>query len=305
MRVASVDIGSNSSLMLVADRDPGAPGGWRRIEDHATITRLSEGLDQSGVLASAPIERTGAQLAAFRARAAVLGVDRVLATGTAPFRRSDNGEDVAGVLAQALGAPIDVVSGAREAELSLLATRRSFPEFEEMLVVDIGGASTELIHSRPGGGAAMESLDIGSVRLTERFVTAHPIAAAEAAALCETVRSELARPEVAAMLGRGISVVGIAGTVTTLVTVSLAMAEYDDTVVHGARLSRETVSGLARSLSAMDMPARLAVPGLPEKRADVLPAGALLLGELLAAAAVDELIVSDRGTRWGRLYADG
>ena len=296
-RVASIDVGSNSVLMLVAERVGEGP--WARVEDAAEVTRISEGLDASGSLAPAPVERTLAQLRRYVARARELGVARFVATGTAPFRRADNGADVARMLGRELGLRLDVVSGEREAELSQIATRDAFPELDAMTILDIGGASTEVIALPRGGAAEVISLDVGAVRLGERFGTAAALDAPAADALREAV-AEAIRPA-AHLLAPGRPVIGIAGTVTTLATAAMGLDVWDAERVHGFRLRADEVRRLRDALAPMRVEERAALPGVPAKRADVLPAGAALLAALLEAADASEVIVSDRGVRWGRL----
>ena len=299
-RVASVDIGSNSVLMLIAEQ--GERGVWQRRSDHVEVTRISEGLDANGVLSPEPIARTRRILEAFARIAQEADVDRTMVTGTAPFRRASNGAEVAESLHDVFGSPVDVVSGDREAALSLLATQRSFPELDPMIVIDIGGASTELILAQ-GSAASMVSLDIGSVRLTERCVRANPISSQDRDALEAAIEAELSRPKVTEILTSGAaSLIGIAGTVTTIATVALKMDVYDDTVVHGHRLTASFVRELYGALASETVEARAKRAGLPAARADVLPAGALLLSAIAKRAGVAEITVSDRGTRWGRLY---
>ena len=301
-RIASIDIGSNSVLMLIAERD--AEGVWQRMDDHVRVTRISEGLDQSGVLAPTPVARTRETLIAFAALAREAEVARVWITGTAPFRRASNGHEIAASFADVFDVPVTVVSGEREAELSLLATQLSFPALDPMIVVDIGGASTEIILAQ-GTQSSMVSLDIGSVRLTERCVSANPIPSTDIAALRGVIEAELDRPEVAELLsGPSAALIGIAGTVTTVATVTLGMETYDDTRIHGYRLDASTVETLANELAKESVEERLQRPGLPQKRADVLPAGALLLALIADRVGASEIVVSDRGTRWGRLYAE-
>ncbi len=302
-RIASVDIGSNSVIMLVAE--PDGKGGWSRLVDRVAVTRISEGLDGSGLLAPESVARTRAKLEEYAAEARDLDVSAAMITGTAPFRRSSNGAEVAVALGTVFGAPVTVVTGEEEAALSLLATQRSFPGLKSILVVDVGGASTELIFA-DSEGSEMVSMDIGSVRLTERCVPSHPFTEDSADKLAATIDAELARPEVAAIFERGAeAVVGIAGTVTTLVTVALGMDDYDDQIVHGYRLDSLSVHEIYETLAAEPVEVRSLRPGLPAKRADVLPAGALLLSKILEKASASEVVVSDRGTRWGRLYRDG
>lgn len=298
-RIASVDIGSNSVLMLVAEHRDGV---WQRIDDLVDIARISEGLDASGVLAPHAVARAAAVLARYAARARDLGVDRIVATGTAPFRRARNGAQVAAELSAVLGAPIDVVSGEHEASLSLLATRRAFPELDAMLVVDIGGASTEVIAVRGDASPQMVSVDVGSVRLAERCISSDPISADDETRLVATIDQALDDAGASALLARGGAIVGIAGTVTTLATASLAMDAWDPDVVHGHRIPRAELDRLARALLEATTAERAAMRGVEPKRADVIPAGAVLMRCIAEKAGATEVIVSDRGTRWGRLY---
>lgn len=297
-RVASFDIGSNTVIMLIAER--GAEG-WHVVTDEAEITRVSEGLDRHGSLFREGLERTAEALARFDELAQDFAVDHRIATGTAPFRRAANGAEAAAELSLLIGTAIDVVSGEHEAELSLLATRGAFPELTRAQIVDIGGASTELIDAFPDGSHGVVSLDVGAVRLTERCVTGDPVSAADRAALQEAVTGALARASVKRFVPPPV-LVGVAGTVTTLAALSLELEVYDAEQVHGLRLSREEVVRLEQALFALSLAQRKGLAGMPAKRADVIPAGALLLRSVMDHLGAEEVLVSDRGIRWGRLY---
>ncbi|MFT6626856.1 MAG: exopolyphosphatase/guanosine-5'-triphosphate,3'-diphosphate pyrophosphatase [Flavobacteriales bacterium] len=299
MRVATVDVGSNTALLLVAERD-GA--GWRAVYEEATVCRVSEGLDASGELQAAPLARTRDVLEHYGRKARELGVSHVMAVGTAPFRRATNGAWAASQLSAALGTPIDVISGEREGELSLIATRDAFPGLGEMLVVDIGGASTEIIATDAEGGFEMVSLDIGAVRLTERCVTEHPLGDASRGRLRGEIAEALDAASVRALTrATKRPLVGVAGTVTTLCTASLELDVYDATRVHGHSLSLTEVRRLYEALALLSVNQRSALPGVEPKRADVLPTGALLLMRVMEACGVDSLTVSNHGVRWGLL----
>lgn len=300
MRVASIDVGSNSVLMLVADLEP--KGSWRRVEDHAEVTRISRGLDQSGLLEEESIARTASVLRVFAERARALGVDRILATGTAPFRSASNGAQVAERLSEVIGAPLVVVSGETEAALTLEATLASFPGLDESYLVDIGGASTEIIECRHGATRSV-SMDIGVVRLTERYVSSHPLDLDTCESIRAAVRTRLQASGITPH--RGLPVIGVAGTVTTLAAVDLEMSTWDPDRIQGYRMACARVVELGASLSSLDLEARSSLPGLDPRRADVLPAGAWLLAEICAYLGSSEIWVSDRGLRWGRLYRDG
>lgn len=299
-RVASFDIGSNTVLMLVAEQSGGR---WTRVADEMAITRISEGLDGRGTLAPHAVERTLAALAPMAERARQqYGCDDVVATGTAPFRSSANGADVATQVSAAIGAELRVVTGEEEADLVLSATRIAFPEFPDLAVVDIGGASTEIVVAM-GDEVRRVSVDVGSVRLTERFGTAGQYDRPAIDRMEYAIYDALRRDEVLRVIdgAAGIPLVGVAGTVTTLACVHLQLAEWDDDAVHGLRMDRAVVDRLAQRLPAMSVADRRALPGMPAARADVIAAGACLLTSVMHRVAATELVVSDRGIRWGRL----
>lgn len=297
-RVASFDIGSNTVIMLIAER---GETGWHVVTDEAEITRVSEGLDKHGSLFREGLERTGEALVRFDELAQDFAVNHRIATGTAPFRRAANGTEAAAELSLLIGTNIDVVSGEHEAELSLLATRGSFPDLNRAQIVDIGGASTELIDAFPDGSHAVVSLDVGAVRLTERCVTSDPISADERNALQAAISDALSRASVKLFVPPPV-LVGVAGTVTTLAALSLEMAEYDADRVHGHRLARAEVARIENALFALSLSQRKTLAGMPAKRADVIPAGAMLLRSVMDHLGADEVLVSDRGIRWGRLF---
>jgi exopolyphosphatase/guanosine-5'-triphosphate,3'-diphosphate pyrophosphatase len=300
-RVASCDIGSNTVLMLVVDEV--RPGRWARVEDHMAITRVSEGLSASGVLADAAVERTRAVLAEFAGHAQRLGVQSMVATGTAPFRRGRNGAEVARSLGETLGCAIDIVSGDTEADLVLLATVRSFPDVEAMTIIDIGGASTEVIIVRPGVAARRTSVNVGTVSLGERFHTEQVVGERQQAAIRSAIDAAFDEGPARELLHDAPRLmVAVSGTATTLAAMDLQLVDWDDEKVHGFTMRASRVAALAAQVCAVDVGGRLGVPGLPEKRADVIPAGALLLQRIAERVGADAIQVSDRGVRWGRLF---
>lgn len=300
MRVASIDVGSNSILMLVAEREHDGP--WRRLEDHAAVARIAQGLDEQGRLAEEPVARAQAVLSTFVARARALAVDTILLTGTAPFRRASNGAAVAEALSAALGVRMHVVSGEEEAALTLLATTKSFPDLQESYIVDIGGASTEVLHVN-GAAVAVESFDIGVVRLQERFVRNDPPTPDEEAAVRGYVRGAFDAhwPSPVGAL----PLIGVAGTVTAIAALDLELQAWDPDRVQGHVVSRETIRSWAERLWTMTVEERCVLAGMDARRADVIAVGAWLLYELCACLGVEAITVSDRGLRWGRLFKDG
>ncbi len=293
MRIAAIDVGTNTALLTIADGD-------RPVVERAEIVRLGEGLDKSGRLKDEAIARTVAMVAEFADAIARHGCERVAAVTTEAVRKAANGGDFVARATAALapvGGRMEVIDGEREARLCWRAVAGSFPSLRgPRTVLDIGGGSTELIvgeHAVEG----VVSLPIGSVRLTERIVAHDPPTTDEQARLVATVDEALG----AAPPLRG-ALVGIAGTVTTLAAMAQRLDSYDATRVHGARLSRAGVDALVASLAATPLADKRRTPGLDPKRADVIYAGAVILARVMARAGADECIVSDRGIRWGLIY---
>lgn len=310
MRVAAIDIGTNSVLLLVAEARAAEAAGAGRpgaadlvaIADRATVTRLGEGVDRSRALAPDAVERTLACLERYADEARALGAERIDAVGTSAMRDAAGGEAFRARARAALGVEPRVISGDEEARLTFEGALLGLPLDGPAAVFDVGGGSTEIITA---GGARAVSLDVGSVRLSERHVREDPPSPVELEAVRATARRALAA---APALELGERLVGVAGTVTSLAALSLGVAPYDGARVHGARLARAELGRLTRELAALPLAERRRLPALDPKRADVIVAGAVLVEEIVAWARADELIVSDRGVRWGlarRLAAPG
>ncbi len=292
-RFAAIDIGTNSVLLLVAERSGGA---LTPVVERATITRLGEGVDRHGELAPAARARTLECLSRYVEEARSLGVAALAAVGTSAMRDARGGPDFAGEVARLLGVAPRIISGDEEARLTFRGALSGLTVGGESLVFDVGGGSTELVVGEGGAPRAKISLDVGAVRLTERHVAHDPPLPSELAAARGDVRAALAaapRPAGAATM------VGVAGTVTTLAAIALEVVPYDGARVHGAVLSAGAVSEVCARLAGMTLARRLEVPGLDAKRADVIPCGAIIVEEILTSLGARELVVSDRGVRWG------
>jgi exopolyphosphatase/guanosine-5'-triphosphate,3'-diphosphate pyrophosphatase len=292
--LATIDIGTNTTLLLVARTTPALEVMLERAE----ITRLGRGIGKDGGLGSEGIASTLAVLREY-AEVARRHHARIAAIGTEALRRAPNASEFLNAAADILGAPVEVIDGDREAALTYRAVAASFPALTSMAVVDIGGGSTEIVLSEGGHPRFHTSLPIGSVRLTERHLHADPPSPRDVAALAKAVDDALAEvpfPE------QAIPLVGVAGTVTSLAAMAQNLESYDPARVHGYWLSRAALSHELDRLRAAPQEQREKMPGLDPRRADVILAGALILERIAHQARAPEILVSDRGIRWGLLY---
>jgi exopolyphosphatase / guanosine-5'-triphosphate,3'-diphosphate pyrophosphatase len=303
MRVATIDIGTNSVLLLVAERRGAA---LVPVLERATITRLGQGVDATRALDPQAIERTLACLAGYAAEIQASGASRVGVVGTSAMRDACGGEVLVERARELLGVAPRVISGREEAELTFAGALAGLDLEGPVVVFDLGGGSTEVILGTAGPDDMVEqavSLDVGSVRLSERHVRSDPPGAAELLAVRHDARAALAtlgaRWSLPGAPAPRAPLVGVAGTVTTLAAYVLGVSPYDAERVHGARISAAEVAGATGRLSAMRLEERRSVPAIDPKRADVIVAGALIVEEILAWAGAAELLVSDRGVRWG------
>jgi len=293
VRVAAIDLGTNSTRLLVADVEDG------RLDEVArrlTITRLGEGVDERRRLLPVPIARVRSCLAEYRRELESLGATRTLAVATSAVRDAENGEAFLGEIEWGYGFTTRLLSGEEEAALTLRGVAAGRPSIEGTLIVDIGGGSTELVLGGADGPAASSSVDVGCVRVTERFLASDPPSREELAAAAAYVRSLL--PPLEAR-----SAIGVAGTVTTLATLDLGLAEYDPQRTHGHRIPRASVESELERLAALTSAERERVPGIEPGRAPVIVAGLLVLREVLDAYGLPEIEVSERDLLHGAALA--
>jgi exopolyphosphatase / guanosine-5'-triphosphate,3'-diphosphate pyrophosphatase len=299
--VAALDVGSNTVLMLVAEL---SSAGVRPLADLLRITRLGRGVDRTGLLDPASAAGTLDAIAEFTEKARALGAQKILTAATAALRDAHNGAEFIGQVRQRTGVDLETISGQTEAQLNFIAATHGLKidPAQSMLIVDIGGGSTELIRCEGGADPAMVSLQIGSVRLTERFISHDPPTSAEQAQIYDEVKEQLAP------LGwdsfRPTNLVGVAGTVTSVCAVALGLKTYDHSVGHGRRLSQAEVQETARQFFSLTTEQRKQLPGMMEGRADVIAAGAAILDCVTQFFNAASVIVSDQGVRWGLVYRE-
>jgi exopolyphosphatase/guanosine-5'-triphosphate,3'-diphosphate pyrophosphatase len=323
--LATIDIGTNTTLLLVA-----RVLGGRDIEvlaERAEITRLGRGIGRGGELGAVGIDATLGALREY-ARVAHAHGAHIAAIGTEGLRRAPNARVFLDAAREILGVEVEVIDGPREAALTFRAVVESFPGLAgggtPLVVVDIGGGSTEIIVAEPmrgdaGGGVSAgvdvdirlrTSLPLGSVRLTERHMRSEPphadeIAAArdEIAATLATITLGLGTPaQTPASVPTAPTLVGVAGTVTSLAAMAQNLTSYDPSKVHGFRLDQHALDAQIARLMHSTQTQREAMAGLDPRRADVILAGALILRALVTRTGAAAVLVSDRGIRWGLLY---
>lgn len=288
--IAVIDVGTNSTRLLIARR---IAGGLERIEERLVITRLGQGVDASRCLAPEAIARTVDALAEFKIACDANGVSRIRITATSAARDATNGADFLNAARTIVGVQPEVLSGEAEAELSFAGATAGLAASDgPFLVVDIGGGSTEFAwgSGRCDGSA---SLDIGAVRITERFLPSDPHTPQELHAAVSVVNlylDDLDRDSPAWRAHR--TLVGVAGTITTVAAVEIGLATYDRNAVHHFVLTSAAAEDVFRTLATESLADRKHNPGLDPARADVIVGGCVVLVAILRRLGARHLLVS-------------
>ncbi|HEX2240535.1 MAG TPA: Ppx/GppA phosphatase family protein [Actinomycetota bacterium] len=290
MRVAAIDVGTNSTRLLVAEE---TAGGFRSIDRRMIITRLGQDVDRRRLLAPQPLQRTLEVIADYSAICGELGVDRLRITGTSAVRDARNREEFFAGVRALTGQDVELLSGEREASTTFLGAISDLPGDEVTLVVDIGGGSTELISGRREP-ERLVSLDIGCVRLYEKHLASDPPATDELEALRAEAGEALAGAKAELATAPGTRLVGVAGTVTQLAALQAGLPVYDPDVTHHAVLSHGDVRRLARRLESLTYEQRKRIKGLVPGRADVIVAGAEILLQVMEIFDAAEVLVSEK-----------
>jgi exopolyphosphatase/guanosine-5'-triphosphate,3'-diphosphate pyrophosphatase len=294
-RVAAVDCGTNSIRLLIADL---ADGVLTEVDRRTLIVRLGQGVDATGAFAPEALERTFKACDHYADVVRAAEVERVRFVATSAARDVSNRDEFFTGVQARFGVEPDIIAGAEEAELSFRGATSGLAELDvpgPYLVADIGGGSTELVLGDANGVMSAESLDMGSVRMTERHLLSDPASVAEIAAATKDVDALLAATAVP--LAEARSLIGVAGTVTTVAAVALRLTEYDRSRVHHARIAGPLLLDTTSWLMGSTRADRAAVPVIHPGRVDVIGAGALILqrlhDRLAPQLAVDEVLVSE------------
>ncbi|MER6476948.1 Ppx/GppA phosphatase family protein [Streptomyces filamentosus] len=290
-RVAGIDCGTNSIRLLVADVHPGTRE-LVELDRRMTIVRLGQGVDRTGRLAPEALERTFAACREYAAVIEELGAERIRFVATSASRDAENRQDFVDGVVAILGVEPEVISGDQEAAFSFAGATGELRGDDRRLVVDIGGGSTEFVVGNRHVEAA-RSVDIGCVRLTERHVRHDPVTAEEAEAIRADVRAALDLAAEAVPIASADTLVGLAGSVTTVAAIALGLPEYDSAKVHHSRISAERVAEVTGMLLASTHDERAAIPVVHPGRVDVIVAGALVLQEIVERVGAAEVVVSE------------
>jgi exopolyphosphatase / guanosine-5'-triphosphate,3'-diphosphate pyrophosphatase len=290
MRVGAVDCGTNSIRLLVADVDG---DGKRDVHREMRVVRLGQGVDRTGELAPEALERTRLALVDYAGTCQRLGAQRVRMVATSATRDARNRDAFRAMVQEVLGVLPEVVSGDEEAALSFDgATRGLDPAQGPFLVMDIGGGSTELVLGTSAPQAAL-SVDVGCVRLTERHLQSDPPTRAQVAAAEADVDAAIARVRQVVPVDQARTAVGLAGSVTTVAALALALEAYDPDRIHLSRIPAADVADVASRLLAMTRAERAALPVMHPGRVDVIGAGALVLATLVDRLELPDVVVSE------------
>jgi len=299
MRVAVVDIGTNSTRLLIADVEPG--GGVTERHRESIVTRLGDGVDATGRLGDEPQARVFAALDRYAAEIAAHECEASTAVMTSAVRDAANGAAFAATVQERFGLEGRTLSGDEEAAFTYAGATAARPPDDptELVVIDIGGGSTELVCGARGTLGFHVSTQIGVVRHTERHLPTDPPTAAEIGSLAADVDARVAAAVPADIRGRVQAAVAVAGTATSCAAIDLALDPYDTTKVEGHVLSHAKLEALLDRLAAIPVAERRLVTGLHPDRAPTIVAGVVILTRILDAFGLGEVEISDRDILWG------
>ncbi|MEU4728258.1 Ppx/GppA phosphatase family protein [Streptomyces sp. NPDC023588] len=299
-RVAAVDCGTNSIRLLVADYDP-RTGELAELDRRMVIVRLGQGVDRTGRLAPEALERTFAACREYAEVIKEFGAEQVRFVATSASRDAENREDFVRGVMDILGVEPEVISGEQEAEFSFTGATKELAAHEHLerpfLVVDIGGGSTEFVVGDDHVRAA-RSVDVGCVRMTERHLVvagavSDPPTPAQIAAIRADIEAALDLAAESVPLAEARTLVGLAGSVTTVAGIALGLPEYLSSRIHHSRISYEQVREISERMLAATHAERAAIPVMHPGRVDVIGAGALVLLAIMERIGASEVVVSE------------
>lgn len=293
MKLACIDIGTNTALLLILDEL------LRDVVDVSTIIRLGEGLAATGRIADGAVERAVATLKRYIAECRQRGATIACCYGTAAFREASNAADIVGRISRETGLAVRVLSAREEAYYAYLSVLPDLPEgVESFAVVDIGGGSTEVIHGTTGAFGPYRSLPVGIVKLAERYIRHDPPLEEELEAVAGEARQRVS----ASGMHEAAFLIAIGGTMTTLAAIALNLPQFDKAEIEGFRFSRDEIGRWVGKLAPMTREERQLLSGMEAGREDVLLPGVMLMQEVMVYLKARSVTVSTKGGRYGLLY---
>lgn len=296
-RVASIDIGTNTILLLIAEVEMGT---LKPLFEAETIVRLGEGVQKDSVLYQEAMKRGFQTLAQYSEHCQTMGVQKIFAVGTSALREARNSESFLRMIKERLGLSIEIISGEEEAQLSFLAVVRDMKGLNDsLMVVDIGGGSTEFISGRGDRVDRWVSLPVGSVRFTERFLLSDPVQEREWEKMEKKIRKSLTRiphPQ------KPFSMVAVGGTATTLASVEQGLEEFIPEKIHHFVLKKEALRKQLDLYRSKTIEEKGKIIGLPSARADVILAGGAILYMAMEELECPSVLINCHGIRYGLLY---
>jgi len=295
--VASIDIGTNTILLLIAKVEGGEIHPLFEIE---TITRLGEGVQKNGILLKEPMDRGLQTLAQYVKRCQKMGVEKVFAVGTSALREAKNSEIFLKMSKEKVDLAIEIISGKKEAQLSFLAVAKDLKEVKESILVgDVGGGSTEFILGKAGQISQWISLPLGSIRLTEQFLLSDPVQEEEWKKMEDDIHQLLLKIPHSK---KPLSMIAVGGTATTLASVEQGLEEFIPEKIHHFVLKKEALEKQVLLYRSKTIAGRKEIPGLPPARAEVILAGAAILYMAMTKIECPSVMISCHGVRYGLLY---
>ncbi len=296
-RVASIDIGTNTILLLIAKVEGGKIHPLLEME---TVVRLGEGLQKNEILLKGAMDRGLQTLAQYLKRCQSMEVQKIFAAGTSALREAKNSEDFLKGAKEKLNLSIEIISEEEEAQLSFLAVAKDLGEVKKpILVVDVGGGSTEFILGKDHQISQWISLPLGSVRFTEQFLHSNPVQDEECEKMERKIRERLTNiPHSQEPL----SMIAVGGTATTLASVQMGLKEFITEKIHHFILKKEDLEKQLHHYRTKTIQEREKIPGLPKARSDVILAGGTILYLAMEELKCSSVLISCHGVRYGLLY---
>ena len=295
--VASIDIGTNTILLLIAEVDQKK---MKPLFEAETVVRLGKGLQKNGIISDEAMKRGFQTLTQYLGRCQTMGVQKIFAIGTSVLREAKNSEDFLRMIKEKLDLSIEVISGKEEAQLSFLAVARDLKELKKStLVIDVGGGSTEFILGKGDHITQWVSLPLGSVRFTEQFLLSDPVQEREWEQMEMEIRKLLItipHPQ------KPLVMVAVGGTATTLASVEQGLKEFIPEKIHRFVLKKQALKNQLHLYRSKTISERRKIPGLAAARADLILAGGAILYMAMEELKCESVLISCHGVRYGLLY---